>query len=266
MATQTSFNKFLSNIEPSNSTVDYISSVQTNLRDYLKSHDIYKKVFIDSFLSGSYAKHTSIRPVKNSSKRDVDIIIVTNHDKSEDSSKVLNELKNVLTESSKYSSAIVQHHSVGVELADISIDVVPAIEDEDDSSLYYICDSKSGDWILSDPKGHKEWSTEINKNKNEKYKPLVKIFKWWRFKNCPTSIKYPKGITLEKIIADNIGDSVLSTEELLIETIQNIITNYKEDYVDKGILPVIEDPSTKIEENDLLEGYLFSSFSAFIKN
>lgn len=43
MAKQTDFNKFLSNIEPSPTTVSYISSIQTNLREYLKNHEEYKK-------------------------------------------------------------------------------------------------------------------------------------------------------------------------------------------------------------------------------
>lgn len=55
MAKQTDFNKFLSNIEPSPTTVSYISSIQTNLREYLTNHEEYKKIHVDMFLSGSYA-------------------------------------------------------------------------------------------------------------------------------------------------------------------------------------------------------------------
>ena len=88
MAKQSDFDKFLSNIEPSQSTVSYISSVQNTLRDYLKNHKVYADIYVDSFLSGSYAKHTSIRPAKDDKKRDVDIIIVTNHCLSDDSLSV----------------------------------------------------------------------------------------------------------------------------------------------------------------------------------
>lgn len=44
---------------------------------------------------------------------------------------------------------------------------------------------------------------------------------------------------------------------------QNIIAAYKEDYVNIGINPVINDPSDKVE-NDLLSGYSIEDFSAFI--
>lgn len=265
MAKQADFDAFLKNIEPSSTTVSYISSIQANLRTYLKNHESYKNIHSNTFLSGSYAKHTSIRPVVGDKKRDVDIIVVTTYSSDESSIDVLNELRDILTQKSDYSSVKVQHHSVGIDMSGISVDVVPVIVDENDDQLYYIGDSETGDWNVSDPKGHNVWSTEVNKNNDDKYKPLVKIFKWWRRVNCPDNRKYPKGITLEKIIADNLGDSTLSTEDLFIGTMQNIISAYKEDYVALGINPAIDDPSEKIVGNDLLSGYSVDDFSAFVK-
>ncbi len=197
-------------------------------------------------------------------KRDVDIVVVTKYDNSKNSKDVLDELKNVLLEKEIYKTATVQSHSIGIEMGSVSIDVVPVIADENDDQLYYVADSDDGTWTVTDPKGHKSWSTTVNKDNNNKYKPLVKVFKWWRRENCPEDQKYPKGITLEKIIADNLGDSSSGTEDFFIETIQNIISNYKEDYLDKGKNPVINDPSDKIENNDLLSGYTLEDFSSFI--
>ena len=264
MAKQSDFNAFLSNIEPSASTVSYISSIQTNLRSLLKNHKDYKDVHVDTFLSGSYAKHTSIRPAAGDKKRDVDIIVVTSYASSKNSADVLEELRDILAKKSEYSTATIQSHSVGIEMGSVSVDVVPVIADDDDDQLYYVGDSDTGTWTMTDPKGHKTWSTSVNKNNNSEYKPLVKIFKWWRRVNCPEGTKYPKGITLEKIIADNLGDSSLSTEDFFIGTMQNIISAYKEDYSDQGKKPVIDDPSDKISGNDLLSGYSTDDFSAFI--
>jgi len=224
MAKQKDFDDFISEIEPKKTTVEYISSVQTNLRDYLRTHATYSEIYINTFLSGSYAKHTSIRPVRNDGKRDVDIIVVTNHSKEDNSIEVIQELYDALIMSNKYETATIQHHSIGIEMDQISIDVVPVIEDDDDKDLYYIGDSKKGGWEITDPKGHKAWSTNVNQTNNSKYKPLVKIMKWWRRNNCPNNKKYPKGITLEKILADNLGDSTASTENFLIETMNNTIS------------------------------------------
>lgn len=264
MAKQKDFDVFLSNIEPSQSTVSYISSVQNNLRSYLEKHSMYKDVHIETFLSGSYAKHTSIRPAASDKKRDVDIIVVTKYDSSSDSSEVLQELCDVLKEKDLYSSATVQSHSVGLELTNITIDVVPVIEHEIYEDVYYVGSSENGDWKITDPKGHKEWSTEINKNNNNEFKPLVKIFKWWRRTNCPIDKKYPKGITLEKLIADNIGDATLSTEDFLIDTMQKIVDNYA-DNITNGEMPCVDDPSDYISDNDLLSGYDFDDFKEFVE-
>ena len=263
MAKQKHFDSFLSNIEPSKTTVDYISSVQNNLRDYLANHHTYKNVHISTFLSGSYAKYTNIRPVKNDNKRDVDIIVVTNHSSSDGSSFVLEELLGVLAEKSDYEDAKIQSRSVGIEMGGINIDVVPVIENDDDN-LYSIGKYADGSWTPTDPKGHKKWSTEVNQNNDNQYKPLVKIFKWWRRLHCSDEIKYPKGIALEKIIADNIADSSLSTENLFIGTLQNIVSAYKEDYVDQHEVPVISDPT--VSDNNLMSGYGYKDFKAFIDN
>ena len=265
MAKQKDFDSFLSNIEPSASTIAYISSVQNNLRTYLENHSEYKCVLVDTFLSGSYAKHTSIRPAVNDKKRDVDIIVVTNHSLTDNSADVLEELCKVLKEKNLYDSAFVQSHSVSLELSGISVDVVPVIEHETYDDVYYVGSKKDGTWKITDPKGHKKWSTETNKNNNNEYKPLVKIFKWWRRFNCPNDKKYPKGITLEKIVADNIGDSSLSTENLFIGTIQNIVNNYMDEYISNDKKPYIDDPSEHIFDNDLLENYDFSDFKAFVE-
>jgi len=263
MASQNDFNTFLSDIEPSSSTVTYISSVQTNLRKYLSEHKTYSKVHIDTFLSGSYAKHTAIRPVMFDNKRDVDIIVVTSYTKNDKPSVILDELNKTLLESNKYSTAYIDGQAVTIEMEGITIDVAPVIVDDEDEDIYFISDNISEEWNMTDPKGHKSWATQVNKENNLKFKPLVKIFKWWRREHCSDS-NYPKGIALEKIVADNLGDSTLTTEDLFISTMQNIISAYKESYVDLELKPYIDDPSEQVVGNDLLEGYSVSDFKTFI--
>lgn len=262
MAKQKYFDKFLNNIEPSATTVSYISSIHTNLRDYLAGHEEYKNIHIKTFLSGSYAKHTSIRPVLNDDKRDVDIVVVTNHTDSDNSQDVLQELYDVIISKKIYENATIQSHSIGITMSGIDIDVVPVIEDEAENSDYLkIGSNDEGGWKITDPQGHISWSTTVNKDNSNEYKPLVKIFKWWRRINCPDDIKYPKGITLEKIIADNLGDSSETTENLIIATMQNINDSYQK-YIEDEEIPLVNDPT--VEGNDLLAGYNFSDFKLFI--
>lgn len=260
MAKQKDFNTFLSNIEPSSSTVSYISSVQNNLRDYLASHPNYKEVYIQTFLSGSYAKHTAIRPKLYDGKRDVDIVVETSYNSMHNSIDVIQEIHDTLKEKEIYSNAKIQSHSVGIELEGISIDVVPVIC-SNDGERYCIGSSDCNEWIITDPKGHISWSSEVNVDNSMKYKPIVKILKWWRRSNCPEDTKYPKGITLEKMIADNLPDLDFNIEDHLVGTMQSIVDSYRA-YIDAGIKPIIYDPC--ISENDLLAKYELIDIESFI--
>ena len=77
------FADFLRDIEPSPSTKAASSSAQTSLRDFLKAHDSFKEVHLETFLSGSYKRDTAIRPKQvagDVARPDIDIIVVTNFD------------------------------------------------------------------------------------------------------------------------------------------------------------------------------------------
>lgn len=258
MSLQKDFESFLSDIEPSSSTVQSISSAQNNLRSYLEGHENYADVCEDTFLSGSYAKHTAIRPAKDDDNRDVDIVVNTNHDTTSNSADVIIELRDALLDSSKYESALLQSHSVGISLSKLDIDVVPLATD---GSCWYIGDIDNGNWVKTDPKGHLEWSSQVNKEHGGKYKPVVKILKWWRREKCPDEERWPKGITLEKIISDCFPEDVSHYEDIVIGVFQNLIDEYKLD-ISMGLVPQIEDPS--VPGNDLASGYSISDFQGFI--
>lgn len=93
MSLQSDFQTFLSDIEPSKTTVDQISAAHKALREYLSAHEYYGEHCVHTYLSGSYAKHTSIRPAKNDDNRDVDIIVETDYDSDANSANVIIELR-----------------------------------------------------------------------------------------------------------------------------------------------------------------------------
>ena len=257
MSRENDFERFLHNIEPSSTTKKYISSIQSNLREYLENHSTYKNKLIDTFLTGSYAKHTSIRPTKFDGKTDVDIVVVTNYTESDDSKEVLDELYKVCKE--KYLKVTKQSRSIGIEMQGIEVDVVPMIEDNL-SGMYKIGNKKDGTWKKTNPKGHINWCINMNKDNNDKFVRIVKIFKWWRKNNCPDTVKYPKGITLEKIVADNLYDCNNQYEKIVFNTMKNIQNAY-EQYIEKGIKPFVSDPG--IPSNNLSDSYEFNDFKSF---
>lgn len=251
------FENFLHNIEPSPTTKKYISNIQTNLRDFLQHHETYKEKVIDTFLTGSYAKHTCIKPTKYDGKTDVDIVVVTNYTENDDSKAVLDELYKVCKE--HYKNVTKQTRSIGIEMEGTEIDVVPMIEDKI-SLMYKIGNKKDGNWKKTNPKGHIEWCSKVNKKNCNKFVRIVKIFKWWRKNNCPDDIKYPKGITLEKIIADNLYDCNNTYEDIVFNTMKNI-KNQFEYYIKNGIKPFISDPG--ILSDNLSDAYKFDDLKLF---
>ena len=258
MSKNSDFKKFLNEIEPSPTTKSYASKIQNNLRDYLLNHEEYGNKVIDTFLSGSYAKHTCIRPTKYDGKTDVDIVVVLNYEDTTDSKEVLDELYKVCKE--KYKNVTKQSRSIGIEFSGIEVDVVPMIEDQD-SEMLKIGNKDDGTWKVTNPKGHLEWCTETNKENNNEFVRIVKIFKWWRKNNCPDSRKYPKGITLEKIIADNLSDCNEDYEDIVYKTMKNIRDSIKAS-TDLGIKPFIEDPGVPLD--NLAETYEFDDFKSFV--
>lgn len=254
------FYNLLSNIEPSKSTKKYVSSLQNNLREYLKDNEQYKHIHVDTFVSGSFAKNIAIRPSINEDKQDVDIVVVTNYNKKTSPEHILTELKDVLSNSEKYKNIRLQSKSVGIDMANYHIDIIPLIAEDD---YFWIGSRENNEWVLTNPKKHIEWSTRINKENENKYKPLVKLLKWWRKNKNVEQVRLPKGILLEKIIADNIGNSKYDMENLLITTLENIVDNFKDDYISKKIIPTINDPI--LQENNLAENYSLEDFTVFIE-
>lgn len=257
MSMSDDFAKFLSDIEPSSSTVKEISTSQKSMRNYLSSHEEYSDRYQSSYLSGSYAKHTAIRPAKDDGNRDVDIVVETDHTTDGSPADALKELRAALADASKYSTAHVQTHSVGIQLSKLDIDVVPLAKE---GESWYVGDTKTGQWSKTNPKGHKEWSTEVNGQHGGKYKPVVKILKWWRREHCPEGSRWPKGITLEKMAADNFPEETGPYSDLVESVFRSMHDRYSDDLA-SGVVPFVDDPS--LPGNDLAASYSIEDFREF---
>lgn len=75
------FDQFLQDIRPTQNQRDDCITGHKTLRDRLHDDEPLREIVIDTFLQGSYRRVTAIRP-KGDSKSDVDVITVTNLDKS----------------------------------------------------------------------------------------------------------------------------------------------------------------------------------------
>lgn len=254
------FTEFLKDIEPSATTKSNSSTAHNNLRYYLMKHEAFGDLWVDDFLAGSYARDTAIRPRTYEGevdRADIDIIVVTAYQTSDRPDDVLNDLADVLAE--KYTVDRVNKRSVRVLTSTSEIDVVPVIPDGDS---YKIADREIDDWRKTNPKGHKSWSAEKNGEDdfNGRFKPLVKLMKWWRKEN-PLPGKRPKGFVLEVLVARHAPKGETHYGEAFAKTLENIYATYK-DQAERDEKPVIEDPSVK--NSDILAKVTVAQWKAFV--
>ena len=258
MLPQARFDEFLKDIEPSPTTKSNASSAHTALREYLKGHDTFKEYHVDTYLSGSYKRDTAIRPnTKNgdTNRPDVDIIVETNHTIEDDPNGVVDLLYTTLED--EYPNIRPQDRSVGIESGLADMDVVPIITHT--NGVLYIPDRKLEEWLVTNPPKHISWTTSINKQAGGRFKPLVKMMKWWRRENN-TGYKKPKGFVTECIVAECMNYSETYYGKLFVELLEGVVRKYTF-LVANGQLPHIEDPG--VNGNSVTDGMTVKAFEAF---
>src|SRR5690606_17257202 len=102
------------------------------IRKHLSGQKDFRPHYVDSFLSGSYARDTSIRPRTadgQTEKPDVDIIVVTNFTEHDAPHDVLRTVCKALEDGgSGYPVERMNRRSVRVETWQADMDVVPVFE------------------------------------------------------------------------------------------------------------------------------------------
>ena len=257
---QAAFDSFVQDIEPSKTTKSRASQAHTGLRDFLSKHDTFKEVHVRTFLSGSYKRDTAIRPQKNGEdveRPDVDIIVVTNHSLEDSPTEVVELLYKTLKE--KYETTRKQQRSVGIETAQADMDIVPIIEPDEHGGTLYIADRKLEEWIETNPPKHTEWTTDVNTKAGGRFKPLVKMVKWWRRVN-PTVNKKPKGFVLECLTAESMSFAEKHYGELFVGTLETFVSTYAW-HISQGVVPAIADPG--VPGNSVTTGITFAAFEGF---
>lgn len=254
---QVRFHEFLHDIEPSATTKSQASSAHSELRSYLENDEDFSVKHEKTFLSGSYKRHTAIRPKIFEGETDrpnIDIIVQTLFSLQDNPQEVVDFLYKTLKK--KYPSIRKQARSVGIETSKADMDVVPLCENY---GKFYIPDRKQGCWLETNPPRHTSWTEEVNKSSGGRFKPLVKMVKWWRREN-PTVGKRPKGFVIECIVAECMDLEETYYGELFILTLEKIVDKYSMDILLKNI-PTIPDPG--VPGNSVTTGINFDSFEGF---
>lgn len=210
----------VSEIEPTQSQKEGAQRSHNYLRELLCTGQMAKRI-LGHYLSGSYSRDTAIRPLD-----DVDIIFLIDPTKWATSlldlnvwpspEKVLSSFAQAIRYRYPVSSVYGQRRSVRLELNHLDIDVVPAIPDLNNPDLIWIPDRNAENWIKSSPKRHAANATDVNKRQGSRFKPLVKLLKFWNG-NLPSTVKL-KSFAIETMavrLFQNVG--INSLEQGLLE-------------------------------------------------
>lgn len=260
MTTQQQFIDFLSDIEPSSSTVAKCSSAHSTLRQNLKDDETFGEVHVGTFLSGSYKRDTAIRPqlIDGELQRpDVDIIVETSHTEEDKPKDVLDMLHQALVDAG-YANLKVNRRSIAVTLTGVDMDVVPVIAE---GEAFLIPDIELKKWLTTNPPGHTQWTIDTNKRADGRFKPLVKLFKWWRRVHL-ADLRRPKGFILECLVEKHMSYTEKNYEPLFVGLLETIRDTYGW-YVDFGLVPNIEDPA--VPGNNVFSNVTADEFAQFYR-
>ena len=259
LATKQQFTDLLCEIEPSKSTVDACSAAHTRVRNILRDDEEFGEFHEGTFLSGSYKRDTAIRPrrIGDALQRpDVDVIVITNHTVNDDPAEVI-EMLHAALKRAGYTNLTVNRRSVNISMTTVEMDIVPIIDVGNDK--YKIPDNALGEWLDTNPPAHTSWCTEVNKAAGGRFKPLVKLLKWWKRENFP-ELRRPKGFILETLVAKHMSYTETSYEELFLKLLRGIKSSYGLSVL-IGAVPFIEDPG--VPGNNVLSAVKFEEFKTF---
>jgi tRNA nucleotidyltransferase (CCA-adding enzyme) len=258
MTTQQQFLDFLTEIEPSTSTVAACSSAHRNLRAGLRDDENFGEMHVDTFLSGSYKRKTAIRPQKIEGvlqRPDVDIMVETSHTEDDPPKDVLDLLHQALIDSG-YENLKVNRRSIAVTLVTVDMDVVPIIANGD---TFLIPDVELKKWLHTNPPAHTQWTVDVNAAADERFKPLVKLFKWWRRSHL-ADLRRPKGFILECLVAEHMNYTENNYETIFVDLLETIRDAY-DWYAENGSVPFIRDPA--VPANNVFSNVTAAEFKRF---
>ena len=153
-AIQTYFQDFLTNIRLPDNLKKALISAHTELREQLKSDDLTKDLLVESFLQGSYARSTCIKPAPGK-KVDVDVIVVTNIDHDTVSAQ---EAFAIITPFVKkyYQNYEQQKRSIGISLPEVDMDLVITAAPSEEVKRAIECAGLSSAFTVDDLSGYQQ--------------------------------------------------------------------------------------------------------------
>jgi hypothetical protein len=200
------FEEVRARVEPTPLQRDQALGSQRRLRELLSEGRFGRRI-VDDYMSGSFSRHTAIRPVD-----DVDLVFVIDpsgwklplfEDKPEPT-KILDSFWGVVRRLYPESALRRQRRSIGLTLSHVHVDVLPAVTA--DESTIWIPDRDAGVWLQSSPKTHAAHATAMNKACGNRGKAMVKLLKHW-------NTLLPSTAGLKSFVVETLAVRILGEEK-----------------------------------------------------
>jgi hypothetical protein len=245
------FEQFLTNIEPDKEAVEHAQEAHKPVRHFLEHDEVFGKYVADTFLYGSYRRHTAVGDIK-----DVDIVLLTNFDPSDEKNtpqSVLRRLKSALAqyyddpENPEYQRRSIRINDPLPKRQDVvmTLDVIPAVAVNGDDQPLLVPDREVKAWIQSHPRGHIEAISNLNRDEysHGRFVPLVKIMKaWWKHqcqeRQPEVERPNPKGFWIECLTAKMFDPKHTGWADHFI----TVLANVDRQFGDFTEVPQLQDP------------------------
>ncbi|NMF65740.1 nucleotidyltransferase (plasmid) [Brasilonema octagenarum UFV-E1] len=219
----THFEELLKNIQPPQERLEAARDLPPLVRDYIAESKEFPTVSPDSRLAGSYAQQMAVGDVK-----DVDTLIripgnpKANEPKAkqliQDMKKLLDSLPEALGYEG-YAEAEIEveraRRSVHVYFKDkdFHLDFVPCIAPDGFENVLYVPDRGFNKWIASHPIGYIKLLNDLQKQYDNKVKPLGKLLK--HFRDYQMKTRKPKSYWLGALLVYHIQEGNLDMTQPL---------------------------------------------------
>jgi hypothetical protein len=239
-------------VEPDKKYKKEAQKADDPVREHLETHKSFAHRHVSTFLYGSYRRHTAEGNIK-----DVDIVVVTNYTTRDKPVIVLDELKDSLAELYAKPDLADQRRSIRVDRplpdvpdSELTLDVIPAINQDKAGGPLWVPDRDKEIWVPSHPQGHIDCAIELNASSYQEraFVRLAKMMKWWwkyqhEIKRAGTEAhrRKPKGFWIEVMTGQYADLSKESYPELIVSLLENAFGKFKSFRFD-GRLPALEDP------------------------
>lgn len=225
----THFEKLLQNIQPPQERLNAARDLPPLVREYIKASQVFPTVYPHTRLAGSYAQKMAVGDVK-----DVDTLIRVPGDpdaNKPEAKQLIQDLKKLLDGLPK---ALGYEGWAGIDIErarrsvhvyfkghDFHLDFVPCIAPDGFEAVLYVPDRGFNKWIASHPIGYINLLNELQKEHDDKVKPLGKLLK--HFRDYQMRTRKPKSYWLGALLVYHIQEGNLDTTFTLGELFHDLL-------------------------------------------